>query len=200
MRLTAATATAVLLLVAAPAITAGRTRPRPCRPSGSHTVLANRVARVYTIQSRVSGVGTVYYGCVYSTRRRTLLETADFPKPMRLTGTTLADAEETGDSIEIFVTDLRRGRQIYGDRIEGTPYYDQPVLKALVLKANGAIAWIIEGVDHSLTPPNGEVGRHDRRGRQTLDIAPDGQLRALRLTGSTLSWTHGGVARTSNLG
>jgi hypothetical protein len=198
MRLIAATATAVLSFMAVPALTPARHRPPACRPTASHTVLANRLARVYTIHSRFPGVGTVYYGCVYSTRRRTVLP-ADFPKAMRLAGTTVADAEATGSSIEIFVTDLRRGRQIHDDEIAGTPYYDQPVLKALVLKANGAVAWIVDGVDRSGTTPNGEVGRHDRRGKRTLDSAPDGQLRTLRLTGSTLSWTHGGVPQTTQL-
>lgn len=190
----AATTTAVLGFMV-PAVTSARRQAPPCRPRASHTIAANSTARVYTTSSRF---GVSYYGCVYSTRRRTLLDEADHPRAVRLAGTSVAIATETGSNIEIVVRNLRSGSRLHEDEI-GNANFNQSVLKALVLKPNGAVAWIVDRVDETVSPSNGEVGRHDSRGRQTVDTAPDGQLSSLRLAGSTLTWTHGTTTGTSDL-
>jgi hypothetical protein len=79
-----------------------------------------------------------------------------------------------------------------------------PGVEALVLKPDGAVAWI--GTNFLPTfscvnPPAPviEVRRHDRRGLGVLDSNSTIALHSLRLTGSVLRWKDAGQPRTSSL-
>lgn len=78
------------------------------------------------------------------------------------------------------------------------PEFIQSV-EAVVVKPDGAVAWIGDGgsiVRHANTE---EVDRFDRRGEARLDRSVGFDLRSLRLRGSQLSWRHGNATRTATL-
>jgi hypothetical protein len=84
-----------------------------------------------------------------------------------------------------------------------------PVVDSLVLKSDGALAWI--AVDFpppaqgpgvfcgSETPPTTEVRRHDRRGLQVIGVGSGIAPKSLRLSGSTLTWANEGKIVSSSL-
>jgi hypothetical protein len=70
---------------------------------------------------------------------------------------------------------------------------------SLVVKADGAAAWIASAssiVRHGMEV---EVDRVDRRGERTLDGGPDIKPASLRLHASRLSWRHASAARMATL-
>jgi hypothetical protein len=78
------------------------------------------------------------------------------------------------------------------------PEFFQSV-EAIVVKPDGAVAWVAEGgsiIRHSNTE---EVDRVDRRGEATLESSAKLDLRTLRLRGSRLSWRQGNFVRTATL-
>jgi hypothetical protein len=72
-------------------------------------------------------------------------------------------------------------------------------VSSLVLKGDGAVAWI--GVGHSIVRrgSSAEVHRADRRGQALLDSGTAIDPRSLRLHGSTLSWRHADFTRSASL-
>lgn len=70
---------------------------------------------------------------------------------------------------------------------------------SVVVKRDGAVAWIGTGhslgVSHALT----EVWRADRHGTARLDSGVAIRVHSLRLTGSTLHWRHGATPRSAPL-
>lgn len=77
---------------------------------------------------------------------------------------------------------------------------------SLVLKSNGAVAWItarsatLPGIEPML-PARTEVYAFDERGWRMLDTGPGIEADSLRLdeTSSTISWVNGGVTKTDTL-
>jgi len=70
---------------------------------------------------------------------------------------------------------------------------------SLVLKPDGAVAWIGTGSSIGTHAVLTEVRRVDRRGEALLDSGAAVRSRSLRLRGSLLSWTHGRTSRTATL-
>jgi hypothetical protein len=70
---------------------------------------------------------------------------------------------------------------------------------SLVLKADGAAAWI--ATSHSIGPPTfvRHLARLDNRGFKVLDSGRAPAARSLKLRGSTISWRHGNTIRTARL-
>jgi hypothetical protein len=73
-------------------------------------------------------------------------------------------------------------------------------VSALVLRSDGAVAWISELGSVIAHRHLAEVHRRDGHGFALIDSGPGGSLAGLRLTGSTLSWTHAGAKRSASLG
>jgi hypothetical protein len=175
-----------------------------CQPAGSHTVFANRAVRVYRVGGR-------YFGCLYSVRRGVRLRapapSAPGDRPPRLqafrtAGNFLAyvyndfAVDSTGDDWTLYIesVDLRAGRfahQATTTRMPGC-YADStlPNVSSLVLKSDGAIAWI----QHPCFPDSAFAA--DRRGTRPLG---DADPRSMTLHGSTLNWTNGGIPETATL-
>jgi hypothetical protein len=72
-------------------------------------------------------------------------------------------------------------------------------IDSLVLKADGAVAWIATA--HSIGGPHfvRQLQRLDQRGWRILDFGPNVAAASLTLHGSTLAWKHGTAARTATL-
>ena len=70
---------------------------------------------------------------------------------------------------------------------------------SVVLKGDGAVAWI--GTGHSLGSHHTltEVWRADRHGTTRLDSGVAIRVQSLRLTGSTLRWRDGAETRSAGL-
>jgi len=78
------------------------------------------------------------------------------------------------------------------------PEFFQTV-QALVVKADGAVAWIADGGSIVRYTHRVEVVRLDRRGEATLDTGPGIYPPSLRLSGSRLSWRDHGAVRSASL-
>jgi hypothetical protein len=72
-------------------------------------------------------------------------------------------------------------------------------LGGIVVKADGAVAWIGEARSIIGRGEVIEVHRYDSRGRAELDHGPGIALASLRLHRSQLSWKHAGHTRTATL-
>jgi hypothetical protein len=70
---------------------------------------------------------------------------------------------------------------------------------SLVLKADGAVAWVATA--DSIGPPRfvRQVERADRRGFSVLDSGSSVGASSLILSGSTISWRHGSATRRASL-
>ena len=82
-------------------------------------------------------------------------------------------------------------------RVPGAESYQ--LVAAIVVKADGAVAWIGEG--HSIIGrgPVVEVHRYDRHGQAELDHGSGIVGGSLRLKGSRLTWTHSSRRRSAIL-
>jgi hypothetical protein len=99
--------------------------------------------------------------------------------------------------VYVAVVDLRTGARrefsIPPDQLNGN---SAPVVhRALVLSANGSIAWI-GCVDCS---KGYEVHVADRTGARVVDSGPGIDVDSLRLSGTTVTWTNGGAVRSAAL-
>ena len=72
-------------------------------------------------------------------------------------------------------------------------------VESLVLKSDGAVAWIATA--RSIGPPKfiRQVERLDERGFRRLDSGPDVAASSLTLHGFRLAWKHGASTRTTTL-
>jgi hypothetical protein len=106
-------------------------------------------------------------------------------------------------SDEVNVVDLRDGSRVVpgwdGDRLT-TPGLAGPlIVRSLVLKDNGSIAW----VQNDYYSREEQVWAHDALGDRKLDSAPAREgsrpITSLQLTGSMLTWLHDGEPRSATL-
>jgi hypothetical protein len=175
-----------------------------CQPAGSHAVFANRSVRVYRLGSR-------YFGCLYRVRRSVRLRAPGPSAPgdrpprfqaFRTAGNFLAyvyndyAVDSTGDDWSLYIesVNLRARRFVHQARATRTPgcFADLvvPNVSSLVLKSDGAMAWI----QHSCTPDSAFAA--DRAGTRPLG---DADPRSMTLHGSTLNWANGGIPETDTL-
>lgn len=186
--------------------TAGSSAPRApaCGPAAARTLAQVLAARVYEAQGQV-------YGCARGSTRRYQLGSATNclrsarVRPVALAGSVAAYGLErcgvdTG-SAAVLVKRLSTGRQLRSlPATSGRPApesYQQ--VASLVVRADGAVAWIGAGssiIRHSQTI---EVHRADGRGTAELDAGPGIGPTSLRLHGRKLTWRHGGAMRTATL-
>jgi hypothetical protein len=177
---------------------------RTCGPSAGETLARDSRARVYALSGSV-------YGCTVSGRHAYRLGSAARTiregrvGPVALAGIDVAFGltsygVDTG-SAQVVVRRLSDGRQLHSDpavsRFAAVEAYQS--VDAVVVKADGAVAWI--AAEQSIVRHAGttEVQKHDSRGRALLDQSAGIDTRSLRLHGSRLSWRDGGRTRTATL-
>lgn len=175
----------------------------PCGPRAARTLAADAVARVYA-------AGGDAYGCAVWGARAFALGATGFSvrsgrvEPIRVSGTVAAyglvrSGVDTAGAT-VVVRRLTTGRVLSQSAatttvgVEGFQSVD-----SLVIKPDGAVAWIATA--NSIGPPKfvRQLRRVDRRGTVTLDSGPAVGAISLRLRGVVLSWRHAGSLRTSTL-
>ena len=215
----------VLALLSAIAVEARAATPAQasrgeiCSSTGSRTVYATSLGRVFTKPRRVREpvrggprFYTAHYSCAHRYNRRFLLAESEFAGedeygPFRFAGPFLAYAffpscaacEERQGSV--MVQSLRTGRHLYdAEAIEHLDTGDESVTD-LVVKRNGSVAWIAIHDDPPATDGEQdiEVNKRDRSGRARLDTGPGLGPRSLELRGSTLSWSKAGQRVSATL-
>jgi len=175
-----------------------------CGLRGAPTLTATRLARVYEHRGAV-------YGCAMSGGRSYLLGgsrnciATPLVQAVALAGQLAAYGVErcgvdTG-SAQVIVRRLSDGQQLReSSAITGQvgPESHQSV-DSVVLRADGAVAWIVQADSIIRHSSEVEVNRADRRGEAQLDSGPEIAPRSLRLRGSTVTWAHSGSVRSATL-
>jgi hypothetical protein len=201
---TATTATTPASPTSSTATVAATPGAAACGPSSERTLLSNRQARVYASTGFVYGCATGA-GRTYRLGSLTDCMRSARAAPIRLAGRIVAYGlqrcgVDTGSS-QVLVQRLSDGRQLRTLSTTTGPAAPESYVQvaSLVVRADGAVAWI--GIAHSIVrrTQDIEVHRADRRGETELDSGPAVVPGSLRLMGSTLTWRHGAATRTANL-
>lgn len=176
-----------------------------CGPQAAKTLAADSRARIYAI-------GDSVYGCANGGRRAYLLghRSRSLSRQSRIGAMALAGVvaayglTQSGvdtASTTVVVRRLDTGRTLHDVNaitgLLGPEFFEE--VDALVVKADGAVAWIGRGSSILQKEATAQVNRIDRRGEATLERVTTGLIGALRLRGSRLSWRHGNAVRTSTL-
>lgn len=184
-----------------------------CRSQRAKTLARSATGRVfqqYKLRGGDLDGGWVphAYACLFATPKRRLDlgqnyddETVDLP---RLTGNFLAyfkgETTIAGYFAELRVLDLRDPisvRIVDATPLTTTPEQQGPFLtEDLVLKANGSVAWTV--YSSGASEPK-QLWALDSAGQRLLDSGPGLELESLELSGSTLTWLHGGMPRSATL-
>ena len=181
-----------------------------CRSQPAKTLLQNDDARIFNQRKIFYDYYflPVAYGCLFSVDKRIELglddpvaptgdadssDARDFQLAGPYTAYVLSYLGAVAGSDQVNVVDLRDGTRV-------TPSSHQPVVvRSLVLKENGSVAWIQNGAYSK----EEEVWAHDALDDRKLDSAPVREnsmtITSLALTGSALSWLHDGEPRSATL-
>jgi hypothetical protein len=104
-------------------------------------------------------------------------------------------------SAQVVVRRLDDGRTVHDTnattRALGPEFFES--VGAVVVKADGAVAWIATGGSIIRQGRETELDRIDSRGEATLDTGSGIETSSLRLRGSRLSWRHSGASRSATL-
>jgi hypothetical protein len=175
-----------------------------CGPSGAKTLAVDRVARVYATGGNV-------YGCA-DAGGHTYLLAANNSRPgqphigqVALAGIDVAYGKTTS-GVDTATATVTVRRLDSGRTLRSLAAMSQPVgpesfqsVDSIVVKKDGAVAWIASA--HSIVRNSSqiEVDRVDGRGRSTLDTNSGIDSISLRLHGSALSWTDSGQPQAGTL-
>ncbi len=210
----------IVLLTVGVMVTPAQARKRhhavwQCRRGHAYRVVADSRAEVFEISS---GDEPRYEGCAYGSTHRYALG----PIPggsssgswgsysYTLVGTTLAFTKvgcpgslaPPGDqcSETLSVMNLRSGKRLH--EVSVTNGQCNGSVRRLVLKEDGAVAWVTENATGIGEAPGGtscvmrkdplEVHALDRAGERLLASGTDVAAGSLKLAGSTVHWTQGG--------
>lgn len=178
--------------------------PARCGPAGAPTLAANPVARVYVARG-------VAYGCALRTGKsyrfggRAACLVAPRVDPVVLAGSFAAYGlttcgTDTAHS-QVLVRNLAGGKLWVSDYAisGGVPPESFEGVKRIVIKDDGAVAWLAGVGSIGLTRDQFEVVRVDRRGEALLDSGTRISSPSLRLRGSTVTWRDGGRTRSATL-
>jgi hypothetical protein len=218
--------TAVAVLAGPASLASGSAAKATCARGHARVVAADAQGEVYIAQEPYYEVGThvqlgtlpSYRGCVYGSRRSFRLGITESggsrggvgTRVITLAGTYVAYTTErvvveSGFELLVVVRNLRTGHILKhvptGIPLERRPtYIGVGAVRAMVLKSDGAVAWIAsdhlrsEKIEH-------ETGREveyydlyalDKTGERLLASGPELGDSSLALAGSTLYWTLGG--------
>jgi hypothetical protein len=215
---TSAICLSALLVAASVSDASTHHKPSPkCPPAHSDVVAADTQAQVYEIHGRLSSEA---FGCSYRDKRSFELgEPAECGGSDEcpgvgfetLTGPIVAYEESYGEkggpvaSNLVVVRDLRKGRVLH--RVPtGTAQLPRPQVVgdggvvAIVAKADGAVAWIVQTFYSSNSAPSEyEVHAVDKTGNRLLASGAQINSHSLALAGSTLYWTQGGKPMSATL-
>ena len=217
-----ALAAVVVFALALPAPSIALAPKIGCHPKGSKTLVANSQARVFKLRGWV-------YGCLRSTRRRTILVWytgyagwEQLHVRPQLAGRFVAFAYYWEGAVEgagygIRIVDLRKRtqREIALENTEDVDYVlgDFKVHRIVVTRAGSlAFSWNVEAKDadgrdtsarevRKLEPgdPLTKAPPYNEPLGVLLDSGPELDLNSLTLTGSTLSWLKAGEPVTAPL-
>jgi len=176
-----------------------------CHPPGTRTLAAAGAARVFA-------AGTSVYACSERTGRRTYLgQTRSCIRTPRI-GVLAAAGDLAAYALQLCGIDTGRAQVIVRRLTDGRQVLSAPAftgalgpesyttVDALVLRADGGLAWIASGSSVVRPTRNREVHRRQHAGPSLLDAGVHIAPASLRLRGaSQVSWTDGGTARTATL-
>jgi hypothetical protein len=174
-----------------------------CGPVAGRTIAADAVARVYT-------VGDAVYGCAsggaksYKLGQLGSCIASSRVSAVKVAGRLAAYGLErcgvdTGFT-EVVVRRLTNGAQLRSLPATSPPGAESfQSVDSLVLKADGAVAWI--GIGSSIVGHGRviEVRKADRSGKALLDSGSSVDPRSLRLHRSVLTWKHASSTRSATL-
>lgn len=175
-----------------------------CGPAGARTLAASGVARVYV-------AGKTAYGCSihgskpYRLGQRATCLGAPRVDPVQVSGELAAYGLEqcgvdTGSTQVVLrrLTDGRRLRSAPATTSPGVESYQS--VGSLVLKSDGAVAWIGDGSSIVRHAHKIEVYKADSHGSvRLIDAGAAVAPGSLRLRGSKLTWMHGSARRAATL-
>jgi hypothetical protein len=179
--------------------------PSVCGPSSARALASDRTARVYVWSGNV-------YGCAAGSDRSYLLGSTNICAFMhnrvglvRVTDGIAAYTLETclTDSgwTTVNVRRLTDGKflRVHQATTTAVVVMGEESVGSLVLKADGAAAWIATA--DSIGPHTfvRQLAWLDNRGFNVLDSGRALAARSLKLRGSTISWRHGNTVRTARL-
>jgi hypothetical protein len=189
------------------AVGVNRKASTKCSSGRSHVVVADAQAQVYEApESPNLPEYLSVFGCAYGRRKPYVLgiplgaESSSgsagitnevLAGPIVAYEKSLVQPGPGFTSYIVFVRDLRTGR-VLRKVPTGTPTISSPNLvgagltTAIVVKSNGAVAWIVE------KPLKYEVHAVDNTGSRVLASGPEIERHSLALAGSTLYWMQGG--------
>jgi hypothetical protein len=164
---------------------------------------ASHVARVYVVNRTVFGC-SAHGGTSYRLGQRTTCIGAERIDPVRVAGELAAYGDErcgvdTGTT-SVVVRRLTNDKQLTSAPATSPPGPESyQTVTSLVLRLDGAVAWIATG--HSLGARHSlvEVHKVEKHGASLLDSGPAIGTRSLRLHGSALRWRHGKQTRSGSL-
>jgi hypothetical protein len=175
-----------------------------CGPAAAKTLAVDRTARVYESAGEV-------YGCATASRRSYRLGASarsireGRAGPIALAGTDVAYGYTVYGvdtiSAQVLVRDLTTGKQLRSEPATTAPARVEFVesVDSVVVKPDGAVAWIGESGSVTGGPTNTEVDRADARGLAKLDSGGSIDVHSLRLHGGTVTWRHSGNSRSASL-
>jgi hypothetical protein len=176
----------------------------PCVPKAAATLASSHVARVYAVHGNVFGC-SAHGSTSYRLGRRDSCLMATRIAPVVVTGEVAAyGAEECGidtGSTLVVVRRLTDGKQLMSATAATPPGPESyESVDSLVLKRDGAVAWIAVG--RSIVGTRGrsiEVDKSDKHGGAVLDSGGAIGVYSLRLRQSTLRWRDGTQTRSATL-
>jgi len=177
-------------------------------------LLADTQAEVYTaLHGHGADREVVAYGCVHGHKHAYALGAYNpeclsgafggcaSVEQLVLAGPIVAYGEAFGDehesSYRVFVRDLRTGRILHNVPT-GTPNTPSRSMvgvgpaTVIVVKNDGAVAWIAQSRPRTEPPAEYEVHALDSTGSRVLAAGPGVDPSSLALAGNTLYWTEGG--------
>jgi hypothetical protein len=175
----------------------------PCRPApGTTTIAHSAQARIFSDDRNGND-----YACLYSNGHPRYLSTTEHYEYSRVhfAGPYVAYVPIVeGTTDKVGVMNMATGRAHYYEAARPIEHAVCPEVASLVLKPDGAVAWIATNflAEFCGPPPPGpviEVRAHDRQGLRVLDSGTGIVPTSLRLSHSRLRWVDGGQARTATL-
>jgi hypothetical protein len=191
-------------VVASAAPRPGAARAARCGPTGAHTLAATPVARIYVTRQAVYGCSGAN-GKSYRLGKRGLclpeLCVGRIALRGRIAAYELKGVGVDTSSAGVLVRSLANGRVLADQaailNVPGPESFES--VRMIVVKRDGAVAWIaaVSSIGH----PSSlfEVHRGDRQGHALLDSGARIVPRSLRLHGSTITWTDAGMPRSATL-
>ncbi len=192
------------LLVALAAAAGASAHGAVCGPSQAHTLASDQLARVYSKDKKV-------YGCAKGSHSSYLLGSTMRPMsedrvgPIALAGVDVAFGRTSFGvdmiTAEVVVEKLTDGRVLRDNPATAGNFGAETAqqVKAVVVKADGSVAWI--ATINSIISHRGttQVRKSDRTKQTSLDSGRNIKPGSLRLDGSKLTWSDGSVTKTATL-